>query len=87
LIEDDSWLKKYKRGSLKQKRLDIYTGMGGICLPTINLYRFALLRRFLTAARVMQLHAEASKTIQATVTLGRLPQQIPSDVIGAGGTK
>jgi phosphatidylserine/phosphatidylglycerophosphate/cardiolipin synthase-like enzyme len=30
LIEDDSWLKKYKRGSLKQKRVDVFTGMEGI---------------------------------------------------------
>jgi hypothetical protein len=30
LIEDDSWLKKYKRGSLKQKRVDVFTGMEGV---------------------------------------------------------
>ena len=29
LIEDDSWLKKYKRGSLKQKRVDVFTHMEG----------------------------------------------------------
>jgi len=29
LDEDDKWLKKYKPGKLKQKRLDLYTGMKG----------------------------------------------------------
>jgi phosphatidylserine/phosphatidylglycerophosphate/cardiolipin synthase-like enzyme len=30
LIEDDSWLKKYKRGSLKQKRVDLFANMSPI---------------------------------------------------------
>jgi phosphatidylserine/phosphatidylglycerophosphate/cardiolipin synthase-like enzyme len=29
LVEDDSWLKAYKAGSLKHKRIDIFTGMDG----------------------------------------------------------
>jgi len=29
LDEDDSWLEKYQKGKLKQKRLDLYTGMKG----------------------------------------------------------